>query len=256
MAFEFKDIFFSFLDHKKKAVSTGTRQQTTYPNALKESYSQTLIIPELVSTPRGVYKLTEIGQYSFFNATNLRSIYIPASVKIIRNYGVSYLHQLENITFAKDSRLSVIEPHGLYDMYSIRELVFPGNCLKTMNGYSLAYAFSLNRLVLPASIQNMQIASIAGMKSLDDLYYCGSVVINEEVFYKDSEDAPVTNTSLRIHVSPNYQSNTFGGRSVTDRDLKEFCQTTPFVCSDVEYSICNTHFHPSLSLLLIMVYLI
>ena len=256
MAFEFKDIFFSFLDHKKKTVSTGTRQQTTYPNALKESYSQTLIIPELVSTPRGVYKLTEIGQYSFFNATNLRSIYIPASVKIIRNYGVSYLHQLENITFAKDSRLSVIEEVGLYDMYSIRELVFPGNCLKTINRYAISYAFVLNRLVLPASIQSMGKASIAGLRSLDDLYYCGSVVINEEVFFKDHEDTDITNSTLRIHVSPNYQSDTFGGRQVTDRNLQDYCQTVPFVCSDVDYSICSIHFHPSLSYLFVMIYLL
>ena len=166
MTFEYNNIIFSFLNKREKTVSTGTLQETEdSPNALQGNYETNLIIPELVQYHQTKYRVTEIGQFSFTKATELESVYIPASIIAIRKKAFYGLSTLKTLTFAENSRLQILESNSFYDLYAIPNIVFTSNCLKTIESASMAFAKSIHQLVLPSSLTQLSQSSLAGMEN-------------------------------------------------------------------------------------------
>ena len=255
MTIQYNNIIFSYLDDRKRQLSTGTRQETTKPNALSDNYDADLNIPELVSTPRGIYKVTEIGRCSFYKAEKLRYIFIPASVTAIRNSAFSGLQNLISFTFAKDSRLKIVEDNAFYDFYKVEELLFPGYCLQTMGSGSLAYSFLIKTLIFPASFKSFDSYALGGLSSITDLYYCSTSIIDNLKVFVSNSSSPQTNADLRIHVPIGYQSTNFGGRQVTDNNVGDYCKNVEFVCDEMLYLMTQTksQFHKSLFFIFIMI---
>ena len=101
-----------------------------------------------------------IGHYAFRNSSTLKSIFIPNSIEIIRNDGLSYTSKLENVHFADNSKL--------------REL-----------GVGVFYSSNLKNIVLPSSLKIFGY-NCFGRSSFESIFICGiPKTINEHIFGTD-----------------------------------------------------------------------
>ena len=232
MQFSFESITYTILSQRGiRTVSTGTLETTPgIPNAVSSDFGPNLVIPEQVQHDGKFYVVTEIGPYSFDRCLNISFVYIPSSIEIIRTFGLARLRNCINITFAPNSRLRTIEVQGFYDSYQITSLIFTSNCLKTIGNSAFAYSKKLEMLVIPSSVRKVDKYAIAGLSEINDLYYCSSIPPDEDVFYCNSNEFQ-TNSSLRIHVTESYKSETFGTRNINDRNTGDYCVEKTTICS-------------------------
>ena len=68
--------------------------------------------------------------------------------------------------------------------------------------------------ILPSSVTYIGAYGIGGMRSIQDIYICGSLDFNPNIFCGSTNH--YTPESLRIHTTQHYKNSTFGGRNVTD----------------------------------------
>ena len=168
---EFEGIKYTIINHGRRYVSTGTLSETTESNAIPPGYGPELIIPEQIHDEKNQYYIVvEIGIYSFFRENNIKSVFIPSTVRTIRSKGLYQLTECESLVFGQNSMLSVIEVMGIYDFLKLKELVFTGNCLTRLGGMSLGYMFLVENLILLSSIKRVDAGALVGMKSLKNLY--------------------------------------------------------------------------------------
>ena len=232
MQFSFESITYTILSQRGiRTVSTGTLETTPeIPNAVSSDFGPNLVIPEQVQHEGKFYVVTEIGPYSFDSCFDIKTVYIPSSIEIIRTFGLGRLRNCISITFAPNSRLRTIEGSGFYDSYKITSLIFTSNCLKTIGNSAFAYSKKLEMLVIPSSVRKVGRNSLAGLNEISDLYYCSSFQPDNDVFYCDS-DVDQTNSSLRIHVTESYKYNKVGTFNVTDHEVGDYCVSKTTICS-------------------------
>lgn len=69
--------------------------------------------------------VTQINTNAFYNKTTIKSITIPATVRIIQNQAFRDCTELEHIILEKDSRLSEVGNYAFMDCESLKEVVLP-----------------------------------------------------------------------------------------------------------------------------------
>ena len=79
-----------------------------------------------------------IGNCAFRNSSTLKSIFIPKTIEIIRNDGLSYTSKLEKVHFAYNSKLRELET-GVFFSSNLKNIVFPSS-LKIFGHNCLGYS--------------------------------------------------------------------------------------------------------------------
>ena len=239
--FTFGDFNYSIINYHQRTCRTGTNQyerssETKEPNAMPNGYSKDIIIPSHVSFEDKLFLVTEIGPCSFYGyySQNIKKVFIPYSVEIIREWGLAGLQGCEEIIFEFGSCLTKIELNGLYDLYKLKSIKFTSNCLKEFGESSMRFAKdALEILIIPGSVNKISRVSFGGMAKLQDLYYCGlNKIVGTEIF--KSENEVVTPETLTIHVLSNYQYDKFGERRVTNTDADNYCKHLSGECKSFD----------------------
>lgn len=126
----------------------------------------------------------EIGYYAMNDNYILKSLFIPASVEIIQQCGISGLRACTSFVFEAGSRLKTVGP-GAWDFIQAEELI------------------------LPSSITSFGDGCFALWQKLKRLYICFDLVLNNST--KLFDGCP---SDLKIYVRYTYQGEYFGGKKV------------------------------------------
>ncbi len=138
--------------------------------------------------------VTNIGNYAFYNCTNLTGITIPTSISSIDDYAFSNCTSLANIMIPNS--VENIGYRAFYWCRSLESIEIP-NSIKNISGYTFYYCTSLTSVSIPESVKSIggsafavcsgltsitipsgvtSIGSYAfeNCKSLKDIYYQGT----------------------------------------------------------------------------------
>ena len=219
----YKGTNFTIIDEFRKRAGTGSYQMFTFATgqstAIPSSYKGSLAIPGEIEDEKGQkYVVTEIGPFSYFHCVDVTSLYVPASITIIREYGIAQLWYCTSLTFENNSKLTEIKDHGMYDFCRLKALVFTGNKLRILATRSITYAFEMETLIIPSSVKSIGLHSFLGYTQLKTLYYCGTFFIPENIFYAEGEYKR-TNDSTQFFTSKRYRYDTFAGKEITSKNI-------------------------------------
>lgn len=103
--------------------------------------------------------VTEIGEQAFYKCSALKKMSIPAGVTIIESETFSKCTNLEEILFAENALLEIIENYAFGDT-KIAEVTLPAN-LKYLDGTAFAYC-GLEILTIEISEDNNEIIELSG----------------------------------------------------------------------------------------------
>ena len=104
---------------------------------------------EYVSFEEGINLLT-LGYRAFYNAKNLTSVSIPASVVSIDYYAFAECRNLETVTFAKDNLLTGIYEGAFLNCVSLKNITIPDSIIE-ISDYAFYGCSSLTRLPFSAT---------------------------------------------------------------------------------------------------------
>ena len=116
-----------------------------------------------ISIPPGI---TSIGDYAFYNFTDLASITIPASVTSIGNYAFSGCTSLTTVTFSPGSQLRSIGSSAFNDCTSLTGITIPSTVRSI--GYSAFNNCNIltGNITIPAGVTSIESYTFAGCTSL------------------------------------------------------------------------------------------
>ena len=231
--FQYGDYKYSIIDFNRRTCRIGDNSESK-PNAIADGYSKDVIIPSRVWYENKLFYVTEIGQYAFYgiNCPNIKKVFIPYTVEVIREWGLARLFSCEVLQFESGSHLKTIETHALYDLYKIKSISFPSNCLEELGYSSMRFMKDeLKELIIPSSVVKIENCSFGGMTKLEHLYYCGLHPIKEMGIFESLKDNYVTPNLLQIHVLSNYEYKQFGERTITKNDADDHCKELNTYCS-------------------------
>ena len=109
-------------------------------------------------------KLTDLGAASFFGCTSLRGVYIPKGVTTLKTEYTNEKYwenglfrncqKLENVIFAEDSQLEVIEKGAFNYCYSLKTITLP-NSVKTVHPRAFAHCSELEYVNFGAGLERI-----------------------------------------------------------------------------------------------------
>ena len=115
--FQYGDYTFSVISFTKRTCRLGDNSEKQ-PNGIPDYYSKNISIPSQVWYDNKLFHVTEIGKNASCcqNCVNIKKVFIPYTVEIIRTWGVSRLLYCEEVQFEPGSHLQIVEEYGLYDL--------------------------------------------------------------------------------------------------------------------------------------------
>ena len=206
-------INYSIINNEKKTARVGLYEKvdSKKPNAVDRNFNLPVNIPPYVFYNQEKYEVSEIGAEAFRTCDQIEIVKLPYTIVCLRYAAFDSCVNITSFTFPYGSRLETIEKNGLSRIYKLTELS------------------------LPFTIKTLKNESLACLEGLKDLYYCSSEPVVEDVFRDSLFDLNDHNTpkSLNIHITSQYQYDTFGHRTGFQyiNDLLSICQPVHFVCT-------------------------
>ncbi|MGN0215668.1 MAG: leucine-rich repeat protein, partial [Prevotella sp.] len=101
-------------------------------------------------------KLKTIGHQAFYEAGNLTSVTLPASLTHIASEGFRYMNALKSVTFGNGSQLATITHDSFRDNPNLESVTFAGtNSLQTIEYNAFAHDPKLKSFEIPASVTSI-----------------------------------------------------------------------------------------------------
>ena len=138
-----------------------------------------------VSIPSSV---TSIGSHAFYNCHNLRSINIPNSVTSIGTWAFYSCIWLNNVSFADESKLNVIDAYAFYFCTKLESIEIPDS-VTSIGGWVFKNCESLRLISIPSSIIRMgdgvfENCSSIAFNEYNNAYYLGNAENNYLILVK------------------------------------------------------------------------
>ena len=144
------DMWFTILDDNAKTVKVG-HVAGSYNPAVDRNISQTSIeIPATVTYNNASYNVTVIGDYAFYDISNLQKVDMPATITSIGNYAFADCYRLNQIEIP--STVTSIGNQAFSWCSSLTSLVIPEN-VSTIGESAFFYTSSLSSLTVSAGNQ-------------------------------------------------------------------------------------------------------
>ena len=99
----YDDILYTDIGNDKLMIGTGIDTGKDDPNGVRNKET----VPENLILPSSVYLKTVavIGRNAFSSCSNIKSLFIPATIERIERYSLEYMNNLMNITIAPNSKI-------------------------------------------------------------------------------------------------------------------------------------------------------
>ena len=157
--FEVDGIYYKILEDKINEVEVTYKGIGAF--AVRDEYTDTVVIPSTVTYKGIIYNVTKIGNDAFRNCLYLESVTIPNSVTEILGYAFAECGSLRTVTLSEG--LSTIE-YGVFR-----------NCR------------SLESVTIPGDVDEIQRDAFKNCKSLDTVMVSGKVVWYKNYAWENGE---------------------------------------------------------------------
>lgn len=131
--FEVDGIFYNVIDESVKTVEV-TFKGSKY-DSYDSEYSGEIVVPETVEYHGYTYTVTAIGDYAFYECSNLTSVKLPNTILGIGNYAFCYT--------------------------SIADIVIPAS-VESLGDYALARIKGLSKLEIPSNVTRIGVGAFQG----------------------------------------------------------------------------------------------
>lgn len=204
------------------------RDASDYANAFPKGVSdcpEDLIIPRTLKDQKGVTKPVEvIGQAAFCSCAcylscstkgKTRRLTLTKQVKVIKYYGLGWMHELEHFSIEPGSVLETVEKWGLHWIGGNTATIDPSRRIT---------------LVLPSTLSSVYEHGIFDCSIFDTIIYCGPYALT------NNSDLEVNVASIIVKVTSQYPSgkNIFGRKA--DRSSANLVQDD---CMRMSGNICH-----------------
>lgn len=156
--FESNGIYYNILS-KKEATC-----EVTFKDASFNSYSGSVILPNVVEYDGKEYTICQIGTQAFSKSSNLQSVVIPEGYNLIKQYAFSGCENLESVQIG--TGLQVIESHAFSQCSSLTSVKLPDS-IQELGESAFGYCKSLESIMMPVSLQKLGIHCFQVCSSLN-----------------------------------------------------------------------------------------
>lgn len=121
------------------------------------------------------------------------------------------------------------------------EFIFaPGCQLETIPFYAICRLYSLEKLIIPSSVKNIESKAIVCMQTLKKLYICGNPTVGEDPLYDKyiEYNDIIAPPDLQIFVPLDF-SGQFGSRTLTKEAYHHRCDLVIIKSCFAEIYQCN-----------------
>ena len=157
--FEVDGIYYNILEDKINEVEVTYKGIGAF--AVRDEYTDTVVIPSTVTYKGIIYNVTKIGNDAFRSCYSLESVIIPNSVTEILGYAFAECSSLRTVTLSEG--LSTIE-YGVFR-----------NCR------------SLESMTIPGDVDDIQRDAFKNCRSLDTVMVSGKVVWYKNYAWENGE---------------------------------------------------------------------
>lgn len=208
-------IIFTAQNEERRILRVGTGLNND-KNALNDESLQVIVLPSIIENDGKNYRIEEIGTYAFCSSS-ITKVFIPLTIKIIRNRAFSYCHNLKTVIFETGSHLRTIESNAFYDGYYREDLILNTLKLKTIGNSAFQYnAYKQKLFVIPENVVSINTGAIGGLAALEHLYYCGSRQFDSNIYSNGGQY--LLPDSFEIHVTSKFKYDNFAGRKITENN--------------------------------------
>ncbi|MGM9663343.1 MAG: leucine-rich repeat domain-containing protein [Eubacteriales bacterium] len=133
------------------------------------------------------YPVTMVGFYATLvknDATGVKEVVIPSSVKTISQKVFTNFVSLEKVTIAEG--LETIEPHAFWKCTKLSDITLPST-LKSIGAYAFANCTSLTSIVIPASVTEIEPLAFSGCTGLKSVTLPASFQSQVDSIFKNCE---------------------------------------------------------------------
>ena len=150
--FEVDGIYYNYLDKTNKTVEVTYRG--TFLSSYSNEYTDSVIIPSLVTYSGITYSVTSIGSSAFCDCSGLTSVTIPNSVTLIDNYAFSDCSGLTSI--AIPNSVTTIKTNVFENCTSLKSAII-GNSVSTIGDNTFKGCTNLNSLIFVNGIRTLSL---------------------------------------------------------------------------------------------------
>ena len=197
----------------------GSRTKAVLPTNIKTIYESAFSNNKKLTEVVLNKNLTEIKDAAFFNCKNLKKINIPSGVKTIGidafsntglisvnipsktttlgRYAFSYCKNLTQVSFAKDSKLAVIERGLFTGCESLNKVVLPSK-LTELGEEAFSYCTQLQSVNLPVTLTKLGDKVFWGDKSLTSINIPDKIIEIPSYLFEDCSSLVKVSLSDKI----------------------------------------------------------
>jgi Peptidase C10 family. len=147
-------------------------------------------IPVMKLNPEDYYRVLDDYDYTLFSA--LTAVTLPPGVKSIDGKAFRWCHNLETVTFTKDSQLEEIGAHAFQACEKLKNLSLPQG-LRIIGDSAFLVCKALETVIIPQALQTIgdnaferctslkEVNLNEGLKSIGDKAFAGCDALNEVV---------------------------------------------------------------------------
>lgn len=140
----------------------------TFRNGKYNSYSGNVTVPATVLYNDREYAVTAIGERAFEDCQELVSVHVGENVRTIGFGAFGYDNELESVTFAEGSKLTVVDGWAFNGCYGLEEIVLPeGTEQLNMCAFQSA---GIRNIVIPESVYYIATGCFAGCSRLKSIH--------------------------------------------------------------------------------------
>lgn len=135
-------------------------------------YTGDVVIPSIIEYDGGTYSVTSIGDYAFYDCSNLVSVEISNT---IRNIGVSAFEDCKGLKeISIPESVVVVSKDAFAGCSGLGEIVIPGSVVSLGDG-AFAGCTSLKSAIIPGMLQYVGSSSFSGCTALVDVIICDGI---------------------------------------------------------------------------------
>ncbi len=112
--------------------------------------------------------VTSIGNYAFYNCTNLQPVTIPGSVTSIGKCAFAYCLNLPSVTIPE--KVTSIEESTFLDCHSLQSVTIPGN-VNSIRNWVFAHCDKLESVTIPATVTEIGNSVFERCNNLETVFY-------------------------------------------------------------------------------------
>jgi len=137
---------------------TGNLAMVTFRDTTNGSYGEHVYIPETFAYNGEAYTVVSIGPHAFANCTNLKSVYLPSTLKLINDYAFWNCERLAEVSIP--DKVTSIGEGAFANCIALKEIVIPDLVVK-ISDFAFFACGGLKKITIGKSVTKIGYAAFS-----------------------------------------------------------------------------------------------